>query len=458
MDYRKIIASVSVLTMIAAFTSCGKEESQGSEDVPVVSVVSDSEETSESNEIDETSESSEAVETETKKSSETSKAVKTETKAGKKATAKSDGSTKSDSTTASKTSNSGGASGNNSSTGGSGNSGNNGSSGNNPKPVSTKAPESPQSPTVTTTAVPEKKYDAEITFDENVSVDGVNAQADGSVVKITAGGDYIVRGHSSNGQIYVNTAAEEKVEITLDNVDISRDGGPAIFVDEAKKCLIKLADGSVNYLSDSGRDKINDGVIFSNDTLRIKGNGYLEINAGNAHGIASDDDVIIESGEYFINSKKSGIFAHDDITVNGGELTIFGGTNGIKSKGTVNINGGTSLICGGVKEEKSSVYASAGLYYTGGYVYAAGNTVTPPSETPNPYIVVNWAKGVPAESTIGFVLGGTEFASLTPKNPFKCVMMLAPDILVGDGFTPVLDGEGQGDFTVAEGRNLYVIE
>lgn len=449
MNYRKIIAMVSVLTMLAAFTACGKEESQGSEDVPVVSVVSDSEVTSESDKIDE---SSGTVETETKKSSETSKAVKTKAKDEKKTTAKSDG------TTAVK--GSGGASGNSSSagSGNNGTSGNNGGSVNNQKPVTTKAPESPQTPTVTTTAAPEKKYDAEITFDESVSVDGVNAQANGSVVSITAGGDYIVRGRSSNGQIYVNTAAEEKVEITLDNVDISRDGGPAIFVDEAKKCLIKLADGSVNYLRDSGRDKVNDGVIFSNDTLRIKGSGYLEINAGNAHGIASDDDVIIESGEYFINSVKSGIFAHDDITINGGELTIFGGTNGIKSKGTVNINGGTALVCGGVKEEKSSVYASAGLHYTGGYLYAAGNTVTPPSETPNPYIVVNWANGVQAESTVGFVLGGTEFASLTPKNPFKCIMMLAPDILIGDGFTPVLDGEGQGDFTVDEGRNLYVIE
>lgn len=447
MNYRKIIAMVSVLTMLAAFTGCGKEESQEAlEDVPVVSVDSDSAETSESDKIDE---SSEAVETDTKKSSETSKAVKTEAKADKKTTAKSDG------TSAVKGSGSGGASGNTSSTGGSGNSG---SSGNDKKPVSTKAPGSSQTPTVTTTAAPEKKYDAEITFDKNVTVDGVNAQANGSVVSITAGGDYIVRGRSSNGQIYVNTAAEEKVEITLDNVDISCDGGPAIFVNEAKKCLIKLADGSVNYLRDSGRDKINDGVIFSNDTLRIKGSGYLEINAGNAHGIASDDDVIIESGEYFINSVKSGIFAHDDITINGGELTIFGGTNGIKSKGTVNINGGTALVCGGVKEEKSSVYASAGLYYTGGYLYAAGNTVTPPSETPNPYIVVNWANGVQAESTVGFVLGGTEFASLTPKNPFKCVMMLAPDILIGDGFTPVLDGESQGDFTVGEGRNLYVLE
>ncbi len=326
-------------------------------------------------------------------------------------------------------------------------------------PQATEAEEEPTTPTVTTVVTePVKTFDAEITFDETVTVDGINAEASGSVVKITAGGDYIVRGNTSNGQIYISTATEEKVEITLDNVNISCSGGPAIFVNEAKRCVLKLAEGSVNYLRDSGRDKINDGVIFSNDTLRIKGEGYLEINAGNAHGIASDDNVIIESGEYVINSIKSGIIANDDIEINGGELTIFGGTNGMKSKGTMNINGGTAWICGGSKEEKSSIYAAAGLYYTGGYVYAAGNMVTPPTETPNPYIVVNWTKGLPAESTVGFVLGGTEFATLTPKTNFRCVMMLAPDILIDDGFTPYVNGEGCGDFTVAEGQNLYVIE
>lgn len=446
MNYRKIIAGVSVLMMLSMFTGCGKEEnSETSEDIAVVSDISDLEK---SDDTTENSQNTEIVKTKPKNSSETSKAAMTEAKSDKNTAANqktasavrtsASEETSDDSPILSDASNSG-------------------SSEKTQKTASAVTAESPQIPAVTTTVESEKKYDAEITFDETVSVDGVNVYAEGAVVSITAGGDYIVRGSSSDGQIYVDTAAKEKVEITLDNVDITCGNGPAIFVNEAKKCVIKLADGSVNYLRDGGNDKVNDGVIFSNDTLRIKGSGYLEINAGNAHGIASDDDVIIESGEYFINSVKSGVFAHDDITVNGGELTIFGGTNGIKSKGTVNINGGISLICGGVKEEKSSVYAAAGLYYTGGSVYAAGNTVTPLSETPNPYIVVNWAEGVPADSTVDFVLGGAEFASLAPKNPFKCVMMLAPDILIGDKFTPVLDGTAQGEFMVEEGRNLYLI-
>lgn len=319
------------------------------------------------------------------------------------------------------------------------------------KPADTAKPpekttESATEPSAEEVTEPVSKYDAEFSLDET------------PIINITSGGDYLVRGYTAEGQIYISTENEEKVEITLDGVDISCSDAPAILVNQAKRCVIKLADGSLNYLRDGGNDKVNDGVIFSNDTLRIKGEGTLEITAGNAHGIASDDDVIIESGTYIINAVKSGIFAHDDITVNGGNLKIYGGTNGIKSKGTVNINGGDMYISGGSKEEKSSIYASAVFNYTGGNVYAAGNQVTPPYSTPNPYIVLNYQNGAGAGSTVGLVLDGTEKAVVNPHNNFRCVLMLSPDIYIGGTFTAYLDGSASEDFTVAEGQNLFKIE
>ncbi len=324
------------------------------------------------------------------------------------------------------------------------------------EPAGTEKPQSATKAVVTeevteppTEAVTEplSPYDAEFSLDET------------PVINITSGGDYIVRGCTAEGQIYVNTENEEKVEITLDGVDITCSDAPAILVNQAKRCVIKLADGSVNYLRDGGTDKVNDGVIFSNDTLRIKGeSGTLEINSGNAHGIASDDDVIIESGTYIINAVKTGITAHDDVTINGGDLRINGGTNGIKSKGTVNINGGTMYISGGSKEEKSSIYASAEFNYTGGYVYAVGNQVTPPSSMPNPYVVVNYVNGADAGSTVGLALDGIERAAINPQNNFRCVLMLSPDIYIGSVFTAYLDGTASQDFTVEEGQNLFTIE
>ena len=300
-----------------------------------------------------------------------------------------------------------------------------------------------------------KTYTAEITFGSTASVKGENVTTNGSVVTITAGGDYLISGSVTDGQLCVSTATEEKVKIILNNVNIANSSGPAIFINEAKRCTIELADGTTSTLSDGAKDKINDGVIFSNDTLRIKGSGTLNINSNNAHGIASDDDVIIDGGTYNINSIKSGIIAHDDITINDGILNIKGGTNGLNSKGTININGGRSIISGGTKEEKSSIFAAGPFSYTGGYVFAAGNMVSPPTSAVNPYVVVDLGKSVAAGSNVAMILNGTEFVNFAPHNNFRCLMMLAPDISSGNIFKATVNGSTAVESTVSNGQNLF---
>ncbi|SFX97469.1 carbohydrate-binding domain-containing protein [Ruminococcus sp. XPD3002] len=310
----------------------------------------------------------------------------------------------------------------------------------------------------------ENTYTAEITLGGSPSGKGENFTVEGSKVTITSAGDYRFTGSCSDGQIIVAADTEEKVKIVLDGVDLTCTDGPAVFIRKAKKCTVELADGSSNKLSDSAKDKVNDGVIFSNDTLRIKGGGSLEINAGNAHGISSDDDLIIEGGNYVINAIKSGIMAHDDITINGGDFDIKGGTNGIKSKGgdnakgkgTININGGRILASGGTKEEKSSVYAMGDFNYTGGELYAAGNQVTAPTTYATPYIVVDASSSIiEAGSSVDFILDGAVYASLVPHNNSHCLMMLSPDIHDGASFSVSINGNSSEDFTVSEGQNVF---
>lgn len=304
----------------------------------------------------------------------------------------------------------------------------------------------------------EDKYTARITLGSSPSFSGSNVSVEGSVVKINAGGDYIFTGSVTNGQIYVNTETEEKITLILNGVDISNSSGPAIFIDEAKKCTIKIKEGSVNNLSDGGRDNINDGVIFSNDTLLFKGSGTLNITSGNAHGIASDDDIIIENGTYNITSVKSGVFAHDDITISGGNLDIKGGTNGIKSKGTVNISGGNSVISGGTKEEKSSIYSTGAFNYSGGYVFAAGNMVSVPTNTDIPYIVADLGTACAAGSEVEMVLDGIQMADFAPHNNFRCLLMLAPEISVGSSFYAVINGNSSETNTVNDIQNIFNIK
>ena len=306
----------------------------------------------------------------------------------------------------------------------------------------------------------EKTYTAEVTLGSTPKVTGENVTVDGSKVTITAGGNYIFTGKVDDGQICVKTATEEKVMVILNGVDITCNFGPAILIDEAKKCTVKVKEGTVNNLSDSAKDKVYDGVIFSNDTLRLKGNGTLNITAGNRHGIASDDDIIIENGTYNIVSKKSGILAHDDVTVNGGNLNVKGGTNGIKAtKGSININGGVMYISGGTKEEKSAVYAATFLNYTDGLLFAAGNQVTVPSSSATPYIVGIISGGTAsADNEVKFLLNGKEAGSLTPHNNFKYVMFLSPEISTGDKFSITIGGKDMGEYEVESNKNEFSLK
>lgn len=492
MKYRRITAALAAIIMMTSAFSCGNDPAESTATESKTSVSEDSgkkssgsekdsadEKSGDSKSSEKTTESKDSTKDSSDKSGSkssddtksgtttTSKNSKTDTAAATTTAAKSSGnkSTAGSKTQSSDTAQSGGSSAGNSSSGGSSESKTTtAASGGNSAKTTTTAAKS-DTPAAVTTQAPEEEpqqqeedgYTAEVNFSSLSSVKGDNVAVSGSVVTISAGGDYLITGAVSDGQLVVDTATEEKVKIILNGADISCSSGPAIFINEAKKCTVEVADGSVNYLSDGGNDKTNDGVIFSNDTLRLKGGGTLVVTAGNAHGIASDDDVIIESGTYDITSIKSGIFAHDDITVNGGDLTVKGGTNGIKSKGSININGGTSVISGGTKEEKSSVYSAGAFNYTGGYVFAAGNQVSVPTTTSNPYIVVDLGSSNAAGSSVEMVLDGTQMVSFAPQNNFRCLMMLAPEISEGSTFYSVVNGSSTKEFTVASGQNLFTV-
>lgn len=329
----------------------------------------------------------------------------------------------------------------------------------NPQPSTQPPTQAPTAPVSSTEAeVPEDnmKYTAEVTLDSQINIKGSNIRLNGSVVTITSEGDYIFTGSLPNGQICVDTESPtDKVTIVLNGVDIANSTGPAILIDEAKKCTIKVKDGTANYLADGGDNKAYDGAIFSNDTLRLKGNGELYITANNAHGIACDDDIIIDNGTYNIISAKSGIMVHDDLTINGGRVNIKAGTNGIKSKGTININGGCTMISGGYKEEKRSIYAMGTFSYTGGYVFAAGNQVSVPTYSEKPYVVMDLIDPVEGGSSVEMVLNDIQMATFVPHTEFRSLMMLAPEIAAGNTFYAVINGENTETFTVEDGLNLF---
>ena len=416
MNFRKLAAIAAVLTMMTSAVSCGKDSDDGGSADTTAAVTVDG-----TDGAAEKSTTGTGTATTSKNSDKTT--AKTTDKSSKTTTTKAAGTTVS------------------------------GSSGGSSSQETTSADEV-------------KEYTAEITLGSTPKVTGENVTVEGSVVTINAGGDYIFTGKVDNGQIIVDTgASEDKVTVVLNGVDISNSSLPAIYIREAKKCTIKPKEGSVNYVSsDVPKKGVNEtGAIFSNDTVRLKGNGELNVTATASHGISSDDDVIIESGTYIINSRKSGIIANDDVTMNDGDVTIFGGTNGIKAKGSsgadgsININGGTMHISGGTKEEKHSIYASV-FNYTGGTVFAAGNKFTEPLHSAAPFVGFGFKNGGTADSELKVYVNGKEVGKLTPHNEFKSAVMFLPDLSVGDKVSITVDGKSAGEFKVEDTKNEFLID
>ena len=446
MKYSRLLAAAAAITMIFSGYSCGKDDLKTSEVND--SIVTDNAETT----TEKNTKKSDTSDTD-KKESEKASTTKSEEKTDKKTTtitAKA-GEKKSDTTTTAKKENSAKPQ---STTGAS--SANNNNNNNNTSQSGSESVSGGSAEEV-------KEYAAEIDLGSGgtPNVKGSNVTVNGSVVTITAGGDYIFTGGLTDGQIRVNTGtSEDKVTVVLNGVNITNSSAPAIFIEEAKRCTIKPKEGSVNFISSDVEKKgVQDtGAIFSNDTIRLKGNGELNVTPTASHGINGDDDVIIESGTYNIDSRKSGIIANDDITINDGNITVKGGTNGIKSKGTLNINGGSTVLSGGTKEEKSSIYAASSFSYTGGYVYAAGSKVSVPTYCEVPYIVADLGENCDGGSTVECFLNSQKMVSFQPHNSFRCVLMLAPEVSSGSSFRISVNSMFSDSFDVSDGGNQFSVK
>lgn len=181
------------------------------------------------------------------------------------------------------------------------------------------------------------------------TVDGVTV--DGNVITITSGGTYIISGTLSEGQLVVD-ADDEKVQLVLDNADITCATSAAIYVKSAGKTFITLAEGSENIIMNTAEfeaidDNNIDAVIFSKDDLTLNGSGTLTINSENGHGIVSKDDLKITGGTYNITAASHALSGKDSVRIAEGTFNLVSGKDGIHSENTDDSSKGYVYIAGG---------------------------------------------------------------------------------------------------------------
>jgi hypothetical protein len=207
-------------------------------------------------------------------------------------------------------------------------------------------------------------------------VDGTGATADGSTVTITAAGTYVISGTLDDGQIVVDSAEDGVVHLVLNGAAIICSDNAPIYVKNADKTVITLAEGTDNTVTDGATYVLEDtesgepnAAIFSKDDLTINGTGSLTVTANYNEGISSRDDLKIVGGAITIDAVGDGVQGKDSVGVKAGTITITSGGDGLQAtndqdteKGYIAIEGGTFVITSGT----DAIQAATTLAVSGG--------------------------------------------------------------------------------------------
>ncbi len=216
-----------------------------------------------------------------------------------------------------------------------------------------------------------------ITLDgDSAEISGNGAAADGSIITITENGTYVISGTLTDGQIIVDAGDEDDVRLVLNGVSITSSDSAPIYVENADKTVLILADGSENYISDASKyidsneseDEPN-AAIFSKDDLSITGSGSLAVEGNYKDGIASKNDLKITGGTITVTAVEDGIRGRDSVSINGGSFDITAGLDGLKSNNDSESDQGYIILDGGsfrIVSGNDGIQAETALQINGG--------------------------------------------------------------------------------------------
>lgn len=190
-----------------------------------------------------------------------------------------------------------------------------------------------------------------------------------STITITEEGTYLISGTLSDGMIIVNAPDTAKVRLIFEGVKINSETSAPLYILEADKVFLTLAEESENTLSNSGTytaidDSNIDSVIYSKQDLTLNGTGTLTISSPGGHGIVSNDDLAITDGTYNITAASHGLKANDSIRITGdSQLTVTTGKDGIHAENDEDTSLGFVYISDGtIAVEAEGDGISAGSY------------------------------------------------------------------------------------------------
>ncbi len=219
---------------------------------------------------------------------------------------------------------------------------------------------------------------------ETIAFEGSGATVSGSTLTITSAGVYSLSGTLDSGQIVVDAEDEAKVTLILNGASITASARAPIFVRNAEKLIITLADGTQNFVTDGSAALFEDvesedlnAAIFSKDDLTINGAGSLTVNANYNNGITSNDDLKITGGVITVNAVNDGLKGKNFIAIKAGTITVNAGGDGLQSNNDEDPERGYVLIKGGtlnITAAKDGIQAVTKVMISGGTLNLVSGT------------------------------------------------------------------------------------
>ena len=192
--------------------------------------------------------------------------------------------------------------------------------------------------TITTVSKIYKNSELFTTKDLEQNVNTTNATKytvfDGEKINITSEGVYLISGTAKNVTIYVEAGDTDKVQIVLENLSVTNETMPVIYVKTADKVFVtSKGENTLKVTGTFTKDDANNlnAVIFSKQDITFNGTGSLNIESSQ-NGITGKDDIKITGGTYNITSNSVAIRANDSIRIADGNININAGTDGLHAE------------------------------------------------------------------------------------------------------------------------------
>lgn len=200
----------------------------------------------------------------------------------------------------------------------------------------------------------------QISLSDNTSQSSSKAvEISGNQVTIIAGGQYRLSGQAGDVSVSVPENISGDVTILLSNAHFAH-----LDIQSKGTNILDLEEGSSNSLTGG-----ESGIRASN--LTLTGSGSLDITNVSQYGIFTMDDLVIESGDYKIESAGSGLYSrheteskHGNLTINGGSLLISSSTGegaALFASNNLTLNKGQITV-----EESHEGYVAKSLSINGG--------------------------------------------------------------------------------------------